>query len=165
MHTRHGTQKRALTSHTSIPCSIQIFDYLLLAFIHPAIAMTTNCNGLRLLPIDRCSLSQPLSLSKSKRNRPVSVSVPYGVIDYTQIDFTNSGERYDILLDCVGNRPLSACRRVLNLQGILVLVGAPDRAASIVTRTIGALVWSRLGARKMVFFIARINKEDLTPVG
>jgi NADPH:quinone reductase-like Zn-dependent oxidoreductase len=87
------------------------------------------------------------------------------VIDYTQNDFTQSAERYDILLDCVGNRSLSACRRVLKSKGILVLVGAPDRATAIVARVIGALVWSRFSAKKMVFFIARVNKEDLTTLG
>jgi NADPH:quinone reductase-like Zn-dependent oxidoreductase len=87
------------------------------------------------------------------------------VIDYTQADFTQSGERYDIILDCIGNRSLSACRRVLNSKGIIVLVGAPDRATGIVARVIGALVWSLFGTKKMVFFIARINKEDLTTVG
>ncbi len=35
------------------------------------------------------------------------------VIDYTREDFTKSGQRYDIFLDCIGNHSLSACRRVL----------------------------------------------------
>jgi NADPH:quinone reductase-like Zn-dependent oxidoreductase len=87
------------------------------------------------------------------------------VIDYSRDDFTRSGERYDIILDCVGSPSLSACRRVLNPKGILVLVGAPDRATGILARTTGALVWSRLGSKKMIFFIARMNKEDLTAVG
>ena len=87
------------------------------------------------------------------------------VIDYTQDDFTQSGEHYDIILDCVGNRSLSACRRVLNSKGILVMVGAPDRATAIVARVIGALVWSCFGAKKMVFFIARVNQDDLTTLG
>jgi NADPH:quinone reductase-like Zn-dependent oxidoreductase len=86
-------------------------------------------------------------------------------IDYTRDDFTRSGERYDIILDCVGNPPLSGCRRVLNPKGILVLVGAPDRATGILARTTGALVSSWFASKKMIFFIARMNKEDLTAVG
>jgi NADPH:quinone reductase-like Zn-dependent oxidoreductase len=39
-------------------------------------------------------------------------------IDYTQQDFTKSGERYDLIFDCVGNHSLSACGRVLNPRGI-----------------------------------------------
>src|SRR5271163_3921460 len=50
------------------------------------------------------------------------------VIDYTQEDFTTSGQRYDLLFDAIGNHPLSACRRVLNPKGILVMVGAPSDA-------------------------------------
>ena len=47
------------------------------------------------------------------------------------------------------------------------MVGAPDegRAVGLVARMIGAFVWSRFGTKKMVFFIARMNKEDLTTVG
>src|SRR5205823_11316424 len=73
------------------------------------------------------------------------------VIDYTQNDFTKSGERYDIVLDCVGNHSLSACRRLLIPQGRLVVVGAPDLSTGIVSGVIGALAWSRLGTKKMVF--------------
>jgi NADPH:quinone reductase-like Zn-dependent oxidoreductase len=33
------------------------------------------------------------------------------VIDYTREDFTNSGHRYDVIIDLVANRSLTACRR------------------------------------------------------
>ena len=36
------------------------------------------------------------------------------VIDYTQEDFTRGGQRYNLILDCVGNHSLSASRRVLS---------------------------------------------------
>ena len=89
------------------------------------------------------------------------------VIDYTQTDFTKGVEHYDLVLDCIGNHSLSACRQVLNPKGILVMVGAPDdgQAMGLIARMIGALVWSRFGTKKMIFFIARMNKEDLTTVG
>lgn len=89
------------------------------------------------------------------------------VIDYSQQDFTTSGQRYDILFDAVGNHPLSACRRVLNPKGILIMVGAPSdiRVIGPLARLIGALVLSWFVSQKMVFFIARSNKEDLTILG
>jgi len=89
------------------------------------------------------------------------------VIDYTQDDFTKDRESYDLFLDCIGNHSLSACRRILNPKGILVMIGAPDDSGVIdlVARMIGALVWSWFGTRKMVFFIARMNREDLATVG
>jgi NADPH:quinone reductase-like Zn-dependent oxidoreductase len=40
------------------------------------------------------------------------------VIDYTQEDFTQSGQRYDLILDQVANHSLSDCRRALTPQGI-----------------------------------------------
>src|SRR5258708_17446167 len=85
------------------------------------------------------------------------------VIDYTQEDFTKSGQRYDLFFDCVGNHSLSECRRVLNPKGILIMVGAPNDSPLIglVARLIGALVLSLFVSQKMVFFIARFNKEDL----
>ncbi len=42
------------------------------------------------------------------------------VIDYTQEDFTRSGQRYDLILDNVGNHSFSDCRRALTPKGILL---------------------------------------------
>src|ERR1700728_3720983 len=66
------------------------------------------------------------------------------VIDYTQQDFTKSWERYDVFFDCVGNRSLSSCRRVLNPRGVLVMVGAPKkvRVTDLLASLIGALAMS-----------------------
>ena len=84
------------------------------------------------------------------------------VIDYTQEDFTRSGQRYDLILDCVGNHSLSACRRALNPQGIYIIVGAPDgRWISPLPRVFQALVMSRLGSQSLVPFLTRGNQKDL----
>jgi len=45
------------------------------------------------------------------------------VIDYTQDDFTQSGERYDLILDVASNLSLAACKRSLSPSGIYVLIG------------------------------------------
>ena len=45
------------------------------------------------------------------------------VIDYTQENFTQSGERYDLIFDIPGNYPFSDCRRVLTPNGKYVLIG------------------------------------------
>lgn len=39
------------------------------------------------------------------------------LIDYTKEDFTRGTQRYDLILDCVGNHPLSEYRRVLASKG------------------------------------------------
>src|SRR5262245_1470104 len=41
-------------------------------------------------------------------------------IDYLKEDFTKSGERYDVVFDNVGNRPLSEIRRVLRPRGTYI---------------------------------------------
>jgi NADPH:quinone reductase-like Zn-dependent oxidoreductase len=88
------------------------------------------------------------------------------VIDYTREDFTksNSGQRSDIVFDNVGNHSLSACRRLLNPKGINLMVGIlGDRGIlSLMTRLVTALIWSRFISQKFIFFIARLNKQDLT---
>jgi NADPH:quinone reductase-like Zn-dependent oxidoreductase len=89
------------------------------------------------------------------------------VVDYTQEDFARSGQRYDLILDNVGNRSLSDCRRVLVSKGILVLNGGgslgqnEDRWIGPLARSIAALVLSPFVSQKVVMFLASINKDDL----
>jgi NADPH:quinone reductase-like Zn-dependent oxidoreductase len=45
------------------------------------------------------------------------------VLDFTQEDFTQQGERYDIVLDVVSNRPFAEIRRALTPHGTFVLIG------------------------------------------
>ena len=48
------------------------------------------------------------------------------VTDYTQDDFANGAQRYDLILDIGGNSPLSRLRRALTASGTLVIVGGED---------------------------------------
>jgi NADPH:quinone reductase-like Zn-dependent oxidoreductase len=85
------------------------------------------------------------------------------VIDYTRAEFTRNAERYDLILDCVGNRPLSACRRVMTRKGTFVGVGAPagGRWVGPLSHVLMVLVSSRFVSQKVVFFIASIVADDL----
>ena len=86
------------------------------------------------------------------------------VIDYTRDDFTRTGERFDLLFDCVGNRPLSACRRVMTPKGTFVAVGVRPggRWVGPLPHLVGLMVSSRLVSQRVVFFVARIIAGDLT---
>jgi NADPH:quinone reductase-like Zn-dependent oxidoreductase len=84
------------------------------------------------------------------------------VIDYTREDFTRDGERYDLLLDNVGNRSLSEMRRVLTPHGQCVLAGAPKKMGAVLTRLAKAFSRSLVSRQKFRFFIADLDKEDLT---
>ena len=60
------------------------------------------------------------------------------VVDYTQEDFTRSGERYDLILDIPGNHPWSDLRRALTPEGTYVLIGH-DQYGAAGRRWIGSL--------------------------
>ena len=62
------------------------------------------------------------------------------VIDYTTDDFTREPARYDVILDNVGNQPLSRLRRVLVPAGILVLNGGGSPGH--VVGPLGAMLWA-----------------------
>jgi NADPH:quinone reductase-like Zn-dependent oxidoreductase len=83
------------------------------------------------------------------------------VIDYTRDDFTQDNQRYDLLLDNVGNRSLSDMRRILTPNGKCVMAGAPKSLWATLTRVSKAFVWSLFAKHKFTFFIARIKREDL----
>src|SRR4029078_2068462 len=45
------------------------------------------------------------------------------VIDYTREDFPKLGQRYDLILDSIGNHSLSEIRGVLQPKGTYVMIG------------------------------------------
>jgi len=77
------------------------------------------------------------------------------VIDYTQEDFTKGGQRYDLILDNVGNHSLSACKRVMRPKGTHVLVGGHPSGV------LQALLLSPFVSQKVVLLLAAIRKQDL----
>jgi len=89
------------------------------------------------------------------------------VIDYTREDFTQTSQRYDLLLDNAGNRSLSDLRRVLTPTGTLVFNGGGPLAASQgrllgpMAHSIRATMLSRFVGQKMATFLASVTKEDL----
>ena len=84
------------------------------------------------------------------------------VIDYTKADFTQTGQHYDVMLDLVGNRPLSDCRRALTPRGTYVVVGVKDMGRWFgLGRQTRALVLSPFVHQRVRVFIVRHNREDL----
>ena len=89
------------------------------------------------------------------------------VIDYTREDFTQSGQRYDLIFDLVSNHSLSDYRRVLNPAGIYLGAGVLgfESVGGFLVRLITAPVYSWFTSQKFGMSGARACKEDLAIVG
>ena len=87
------------------------------------------------------------------------------VIDYKTQDYTESDQRYDVILDNVGNRSLSENRRVLVPDGRYVLIGGggPDAGNWVgpLAKPLLALVVSPFVSQDMAPFVARLSKQDM----
>lgn len=81
------------------------------------------------------------------------------VIDYTREDFTRSGLRYDLILGANVHHSIFDYWRVLSRDGVFVMVGG-GLARILQAAALGPLL-SRIGSKKMRFFIAKINGRDL----
>jgi NADPH:quinone reductase-like Zn-dependent oxidoreductase len=97
------------------------------------------------------------------------------VIDYTREDFTESGRRYDRILDLAGHRSIFACRRALRDGGTYLWVGGSTVAllAAVClgplismgrSRKLGLLPWRPFGRDDVRLLTALIETGKLRPV-
>jgi len=84
------------------------------------------------------------------------------VVDYSSEDFTTDIDTYDLILDNIGNRALSAYKRCLTPKGIYVVVSGPKRPVlgPLVhfTKTILSFM---LSSQRASAFIAQPNSKDM----
>ncbi len=100
----------------------------------------------------------------STRNLDLVQSIgAHHVIDYTQENFTKSEQRYDLILDTVGNHALADCRRVLTAAGALVLVGGPNEGRWLgpLADLLKVVVLARFVRQKLRPLLARLGRDDL----
>lgn len=84
------------------------------------------------------------------------------VIDYTHEDFARGAERYDLVIDNVGNHSLADLRRALRAKGVLVLLGAPGgNWIGPISLLLKATLSSRLVSQDLLTHLAKVRKEDL----
>jgi NADPH:quinone reductase-like Zn-dependent oxidoreductase len=87
----------------------------------------------------------------------ISLGADY-VIDYTKEDFSRSNSTYDLIIAVNGNSPLSAYKRILNMNGIYVMVGG---ALSQIFKSIFFGWLMSFGSKKMYSLSAKSNQKDL----
>lgn len=86
------------------------------------------------------------------------------VIDYTREDFTANGQRYDLILDNVGNRSLSDLRRALTPRGMLIPnsnKGSGRWLGGYLRRALQALALSPFVSQRLRPFSATDKRDDL----
>lgn len=87
------------------------------------------------------------------------------VIDYTREDFTRLADRYDVIFDLVGNRPLKELRRVLRPKGVYVGCGGggPERSSwELLSGMIEPMLAAPFVSQKLTSVLAKVNGDDLT---
>jgi len=88
------------------------------------------------------------------------------VFDYTKEDYTESGQRYDLIIDMVGNHSLSANRRALTPEGIFVIVGGgKGNWLGPMMNPIKALLMSPFVDQEFVMILAQLHQDDLAILG
>ncbi|MBL8629873.1 MAG: NAD(P)-dependent alcohol dehydrogenase [Rhodospirillaceae bacterium] len=112
------------------------------------------------------ALGAKVTAVSSKRNVDLVKSLGADrVIDYTQEDFTQSADRYDVVLDNVGNRSLSEVRSVLKPDGIHILNGGggPDDNPWITPfdKVIGAFLVSPFVSQRATMMLAEVTSAEL----
>jgi len=84
------------------------------------------------------------------------------VIDYTQEDFTQGGQRYDLVFDNVENHTLSDCRRALTPDATLILnSGSGAQGFGLLVRLVKPLVLSPFVRQNLRRYLSMPNHEDL----
>jgi len=84
------------------------------------------------------------------------------VIDYTKQSYADGGERYDLIVDLVGNHSISANRGVLTDSGRYVIVGGPPgKWLGPLMRPLGAAIQNLFVDQELVMLLARMQKDDL----
>ncbi len=79
------------------------------------------------------------------------------VIDYTQADFTNNGQRYDLILDVVASRSIFAYKRALRPKGMGVIIGG---SLATIFQALLLGPWIALtGRKKLGLLIYKQNKD------
>ena len=82
------------------------------------------------------------------------------VIDYAKEDFTKNEQRYDLICDIASAHSPSSYKRIMNPNGICVIVGFRNK---VISRLIYFVIRKRFstGNKKFKFFVAKSNQEDL----
>lgn len=99
----------------------------------------------------------------STRNIELAQSIGANhVIDYKKEDFTLNEQKYDFIIDVVGNRTVSEYKRALKPTGYCLIVGFKRLGLLMQHMVIGKMTSKKGGKRVEVMETAKPNKDDLS---
>lgn len=85
------------------------------------------------------------------------------VIDYKSEDYTKGNEKYDLIIDNVGNHSLTANKNVLTDDGVLVIVGASSgNWLGPLMRPIKSKILGPFVDQEFALLLAELSKDDLS---
>lgn len=88
------------------------------------------------------------------------------VFDYTREDYTKSGQRYDLIIDNVGNHSLLENRAVMEPNGRLVMLGGSSGPwIDPLLGPLQALVISPFVSQEFIMILAHLDQQDLVYLG
>ncbi len=91
------------------------------------------------------------------------------VFDYRSEDFTALADKYDLIVDLIGNHPYRRLKRALKPDGRVAAVGGGAGGVYSLgrwmVRTAAAAAASRLTRRKVGFLMSRLDIQDLNYLG
>jgi NADPH:quinone reductase-like Zn-dependent oxidoreductase len=84
------------------------------------------------------------------------------VIDYTSEDYTESGLRYDVIVDMVGNHTLSRNRKVMTPKGVFIIIGGGrGNWFGPFANPFKALLYSPFVGQQFGMMISKMQQDDL----
>jgi NADPH:quinone reductase-like Zn-dependent oxidoreductase len=81
------------------------------------------------------------------------------LIDYTQEDFTNTGNKYDLIINLVAGKTVSEYLRSLKPGGAVCIVGG--KVTKVLIAALAGLVTSRLFSKKLLVLGLKAGRESL----
>jgi len=84
------------------------------------------------------------------------------VLDYKNVDFTTRAERYDLIIDTVGNHGLRELEKVLDPAGKVIIVGTTSTGPWIgpLAAPLKAMAYGPFSDHEFKFFVAEFNQKD-----
>lgn len=109
--------------------------------------------GLQLAKLSECHVTGVDSGEKF----PMMKSLGYDqVIDYKKVDFTKSGEKYDLILDCKTNKSPFSYLRALKITGIYVTIGG--NPSSLISVLFWGKIFSVFSSKKLQILSLKPNE-------